>query len=365
MSGPCGRRRLGVRPARCAIGPRRGARWLARAAVAAATVLLCVAAARAAPDLPQTAMRLEVVRGPGAEGCADEALLRAEVARGLGGDPFQDDAPRMLTVRIARDGPELTASMALRDSEGAGETAWSEGFRTRNGCEALLSGVALAIVAQILTAPEGAPPPSEPSPPSEPLLAPSPSPSRARRAAPEPAPAEAAAVPPEPLRLEAGLGATLGLGITPGAAAGMTLSVGVRRSEWSISVEGRALVSMAQEVEAVPIGTSAFTAAALACHRGRFLFGCGVTAVGVLRFVPRDPWTISSPRQPLLGVGARLGSAWSFSDRWSVHGYAEALWNVADAVLRREREANETHPALTWSSPPVGAVFGFGVTTIY
>ncbi|WP_437593739.1 hypothetical protein [Sorangium sp. So ce1000] len=343
-------------------------------------ILLRVAEARAAPEPPRASMRIELVRGPGAKGCPDEPFLRAEVARGLGADPFEDDAPRVLTVSVAREGPELTASMALRDREG--ETTWAEGFSTRSGCEELLSGVALAIVAQILGAPERAHPPADASPRSGPPLPPSPPPAQARRraapeparraapeparrAAPEPAPPEAAPPPPEPLRLEAGLGATLGLGITPGTAAGMTLAVGVRRPDWSIAVEGRGLVSLAQKVEAVPIGTSAFTAAALACHHGRYLFSCGVTAVGVLRFVPRDPWTISSPRQPLLGVGARLGSAWSFSERWSVHGYAEALWNVADPVLRRERGGGETHPALTWSSPPVGAVFGFGVTTIY
>ncbi|WP_437800144.1 hypothetical protein [Sorangium sp. So ce693] len=148
----------------------------------ATTVLLCVAAARAAPELRPAAMRLEVVRGPGAEACADEAFLRAEVARGLGADPFQDDAPRVLTVTIAQAGPELTASMALRESESAGDTTWAEGFGTRNGCEALLSGAALAIVAQILNMPERAPPPSRPH--CRPSPQHRPKPHRRRRAGP-------------------------------------------------------------------------------------------------------------------------------------------------------------------------------------
>ncbi|KYG02933.1 hypothetical protein BE20_49295 [Sorangium cellulosum] len=167
------------------------------------------------------------------------------------------------------------------------------------------------------------------------------------------------------LQIEAGLGATLGLGITPGPAAGMTLSFGVRRPDWSIAVEGRGLVSLAEEVEAVPVGTRAFTAAALACHRGRILFSCGVASVGVIRFVPRAPWTISSPGQPILGIGPRFGSAWPFSDRWSAHAYAEAVWIVADAVLRRQKDGSHLPAPVTWSSPAIGAAFGFGVTATY
>ncbi|WP_437869560.1 hypothetical protein [Sorangium sp. So ce363] len=378
---------LGARPARglCATGPLRGAGRSARTgrsarfAVAAATVLLGAGDARAAPDAPRAAMRIEVVRGPGTESCPGDAFLRAEVARRLGADPFQDDAPQVLTVRIAQEGPELTALLALRD--GAGDTRWADGFGARSGCEELLSGVALAIVARVVSAPEPASPPPEPSSPPpepsppEPSSPPAASPPQAQRARPEPPrPAEppqassrpeTAPAPPERLRLEAGLGATLGQGITPGAAVGMTLSFGVRRHDWSMAVEGRGLVSLAQEVEAVPVRTRAFTAAALACRRGQTLFGCGVASIGVVRFVPRAPWTISSPGQPMLGVGPRFGGAWPLSDRWSAHAYAEAVWIVADAVLRRQKDGSEPPSPLTWSSPPVGAALGFGITAMY
>jgi hypothetical protein len=378
MSSAWARHGLGARQARRAIGSIRNAGRPARAAVAAATaawVLLCVAAARAAPDLPHPAMRLEVLRGPGAEACPDAALLRAEVTRGLGADPFQDDAPRVLTVTIAQAGPELTASMALRESENADETTWAEGFSTRRGCEALLSGAALAIVAQILSAPERAPPPSEPSPALEPSAPPSPPLPQARRAAPEPVrlpehpkaptPPEAAPSPSEPLRLEAGLGATLGLGITPGAAAGMTLSFGVRRPAWSLAVEGRGLVSVAQEVEAVPLGTSAFTMAAVGCLRSSHLFACGVASVGVVRFAARSPWNLALRNDALLGCGARLGSDWPLLDRWSAHGYAEATVIVADAVLRRQSDPRNVPGAIMWSSPPLAATLGLGITAAF
>ncbi|XXY53183.1 hypothetical protein WME91_18815 [Sorangium sp. So ce269] len=359
---------LGAPPARRIVGRRRGAPGLARAAFAAVLGLLWIVEAHAAPAPPEVMMRLEMTRGPGAEACPDETFLRTEVARRFGADPFQDDAPQVLKLNIAREGPELMASMSLRDPEG--ETRWADGFGTRIGCEELLSGVALAIVAQIMGTPEPAPRRPEPSPP--PPQAP-PTPPQVQRPAPEPPrPVERShdssrpqAAPTERLQLEAGLGGILGLGITPGAAAGMTLSLGVRRSDWSIGVEGRGLVALAQEVRTVPVGIRAFTAAALACHRGQYLFGCAVTTVGVVRFVPRDPWTISSPSQPMVGVGPRLGSAWPLSDRWSAYAYAEAVWIVADAVLRREKDGSESPPALSWSSPPAGAALGFGVTAMY
>ncbi|WP_437828799.1 hypothetical protein [Sorangium sp. So ce1153] len=368
MSRTRARHGLGAPPARRVVGRRRGAPGLARAAFAAVLGLLWIAEAHAAPAPPEVLMRLEMTRGPGAEACPDETFLRTEVARMFGADPFQDDAPQVLKVRIAREGPELAASIALRDPEG--ETRWADGFGTRSGCEELLSGVALAIVAQIMDVPEPAPRPREPSP--RPPQAPPPPP-QAQRPAPEPPhPVERSHDSSRPraaltarLQLEAGLGAILGLGITPGAAAGMMLSLGVRRSDWSIGVEGRGLVALAQEVEAMPIGIRAFSAAAVACHRGQYLFGCGVTTVGVVRFVPRDPWTISSPSQPMVGVGPRLGSAWPLSNRWSAYAYGEAVWIVADAVLRRKKDGSESPPALSWSSPPVSAALGFGVTAIY
>jgi hypothetical protein len=68
---------------------------------------------------------------------------------------------------------------------------------------------------------------------------------------------DATADPSEPLRFEVGLGATAGLGITPGIAAGTTLAVGVRWSDWSVAVEGRGLVSLAKEVEGMTLGTTA------------------------------------------------------------------------------------------------------------
>lgn len=367
MSKPRVRRGPGGRSTRCAPGALQRARRSVVAAVAAAMGLLCAADARAVPEPPRAAMRLEVVRGPGAEGCPGETALRAEVARELGADPFRDDAPRVLTVRIERNGVERMASLTLRDTDG--ETEWADAFGTRRPCEELLSGVALAIVAQLLSGPEGAsPPPDPPAPPAAPRSqAPREAldPPRSAERSQAPSRPEAAPPPPERLQLEAGIGATLGLGITPGAAAGATLAVGVRRSGWSLAVEGRGLVSLAQEVKDVPLSSRAVTVAGVGCLRGRYLFGCGVAMVGGVRFLARDPWDLTSRDDALLGFGARLGSDWPLSERWSAHGYAEAAVLVVDAVLRRQGDPRKAPGSLTWSSPPLAAALGLGIAVRY
>jgi hypothetical protein len=145
----------------------------------------------------------------------------------------------------------------------------------------------------------------------------------------------------------------------------MTLSFGVRRPAWSIAVEGRGFVSLGEEVKDMIISTRALTAAGVGCLRGSYLFGCGVATVGFVRFVPRHPWDMTVRDDALFSVGARLGSAWALSDRWSAHGYAEANAIVAEAVIRRRSQRRETAGSITWSSPPVGAALGLGVTATY
>ncbi|KYF67585.1 hypothetical protein BE04_37330 [Sorangium cellulosum] len=145
----------------------------------------------------------------------------------------------------------------------------------------------------------------------------------------------------------------------------MTLSFGVRRSDWSIAVEGRGLVSLAQGVEGVLVGTTGFAAVTLACYRGGPLFGCGIATLGAVRFSPRDPWTMTSRSDSVFGLGARLGAEWPLSRRWSVQGYAEAIWMVNEAAFTRVTHDSATPAPLRWTSSPLGSVFGLGVTATY
>jgi hypothetical protein len=361
-------------------GASRDVRRAACGAVVAAACLLLVAAARAEPEPPRAAVRLEYTRGSGAERCPDEAFLRAEAARLLGYDPFRDDAPLVITARIERAGSELVATLSLRDAEG--KTRWADGFGTSGGCEEIAAGMALTLVAGIQSAPGPAttPPHDLPSPPATPPPQPpsatpapehAPPPQPPRRAAPPPMSVtrpdrkEASAPAEERLQIEAGVGAVVGLGMAPGLAAGMTLTAGVRRGDGSIALEGRGLASLGQEVEGMTMRTTAFMTAGVACLHGRLLFGCGLVTVGAVRFVPGDPWSMRPRTDVLSGLGARLGGEWPLSERWYAHGYIEAIGLVDDVVLRRQSAGSEPPAPLRWASPPLGAALGLLVTATY
>lgn len=359
-------------PARGVLGTSEGARRSACVAVAMIMGLLRVEIAHAAPEAPPHEMKLQLVRDPGAKGCPDETFLRAEVARMLGADPFRDDAPQVLRVHAAPDGPELMVSLVLRDRDGT--TGWAHSFGTRSGCKELLSGAALAIAAYVMSAAERAPPPREPMPPEPPSPSAAPR-SQARRAPPAPSrrgkpptalsgPAAAPAAP-DRLRFETGLGTNLGLGITPGIAAGVTLAAGARWSDWSAAVEGRGFVSLGKEVKGAFVDTTAFSAGPVVCYRGRLLFGCGLATLGAVRFTPREPWTMRSRSDALFGFGARLGAEWPLSGTWSVLGYAEAIWLVDDAELRRSAYDSARPTPLRWTSPPLGGALGLRITATY
>ncbi|KYF60141.1 hypothetical protein BE08_11550 [Sorangium cellulosum] len=145
----------------------------------------------------------------------------------------------------------------------------------------------------------------------------------------------------------------------------MTLSFGVRRSDWSIAVEGRGLVSTDTVVAGTPLGTTAVSAATLACYRGGLLFGCGLATLGAVRFTLRDPWTMRPRSDAVFGFGARLGAELPLSLRWSAQGYAEAAWIVNEAALLRAAHGSATPAPLRWTSSPLGAAFGLGVTATY
>ena len=113
------------------------------------------------------------------------------------------------------------------------------------------------------------------------------------------------------------------------------------------------------------ISTRAFTATGAGCLHGHHLFGCGVAAVGFVRFVPGHPWDMTLRDDALFSAGARLGSDWPLSGTWSARVYAEATAIVADAVLRRQGGRRDTVGSLTWSSPPIGAALGLGITATY
>ncbi len=129
---------------------------------------LALAPRRASADPPRVELRLEYVRGAGAEACpAEPTLLRAEVAARMGYDPFEGaSAPERLTVGMMAKGHGFAAHVERFNAAGA--NTWSETFSMRplqGGCAALMSPLGSYLRALFLTyqggpvTPPAAPPP--------------------------------------------------------------------------------------------------------------------------------------------------------------------------------------------------------------
>jgi hypothetical protein len=152
---------------------------------------LALAPGRANAAPPRVELRLEYVRGAGAEACpAEPTKLRAEVAARMGYDPFEGaSALERLTVVMMAKGHGFAARVERFNAAGA--NTWSETFSTRavqGGCAALMSPLASYLRALFLTYQSG---------PATPPAAPPPEPAAPRPEPAVPAPIPPAASPPE------------------------------------------------------------------------------------------------------------------------------------------------------------------------
>jgi hypothetical protein len=207
--------------------------------------------------------------------CANEAAFRARVVSRLGYDPFREEAPLDLHVRVVARGPTVRAEIT------SAQPGKPSGKRTLEDprCDALGETLASA-VALVLdpVAAAGAPP--APAPPEEPPAAePLPPPAAVAERPREPTP------PPEtPASFVPVIYAdfTTGFARAPGALLGGRIGAGVRRGSFAIAAEGQAettpepaVVSSNDRVEA-----SAFSGALVPCGYIGFVQLCGVAAIG-------------------------------------------------------------------------------------
>ncbi|WP_438026780.1 hypothetical protein [Sorangium sp. So ce233] len=329
-------------------------------------------------------MRLEFIRGPGAEHCPDEQFLRAETARQMGGvDPYEAEAPLTITAAIERRRGKLVASMFLRDRS-TGRGLWADGFSSREDCETLVTTIALSIAvllddaARLAAAPPAPPaptrsadramPPDEPCPPDrpcppQPTPAPASVPPPPQRRLPPARTSPRSSAPPAPaerFRWVAGLDAVIGLGLTPGISIGPALSIGGRWPAWSVALEARGLSSLSAELEEVPMGASFFMTNAAVCLHRHILFACGAVQLGMLRVAPEIPLGAASFLNFGVGLSGRLGIDWPLSKRLSARGYLDVARTLTGAAIGRRPNDRMSDRAL-WSSPDVVGTFGLGV----
>ncbi|WP_437610290.1 hypothetical protein WMF20_02220 [Sorangium sp. So ce834] len=373
---------------------RRFQRAALAAMTAAAIATLGIAPVRAEPRAAPARVRLEFLRGPGAEDCPDERFLREQTIRKLAGvEPFDAAAPLTLTASIERRRGELTAALFLRDRSGRG--LWADGFSASADCEVLVSAIALSIVVLLdgdelpampgatpdLPAAPGAPPappqpidqatlseqpcsPDRPCPPQ-----PTPAPASPPHKKPPPrktptvrAPSGSSAPPPpaESFRWVAGLDAVTGLGLTPGVAVGSALFVGGRWPAWSAALELRGLSSLSADIEEVPMAASFVTANVAVCLHRQLLFACGAVELGMLRVVPEVPLDARPFLNLGVGLGGRIGVDWPVSQSLSARGYLNVVHTLTGAAIGR-RPHELTPDSALWSAPDIAGTLGFGL----
>ncbi|WP_437293125.1 hypothetical protein [Sorangium sp. So ce426] len=122
---------------------KRAARAALASMAAGAMSVVGVTPVRAEPTPTPLRVRIEFIRGPGAEDCPDEPFLRAETARAMGGvDPYDAEAPFTMTASIERRHGKLAASLFLRDGDGHGR--WADGFSARDDCKVLVTAMSVS-----------------------------------------------------------------------------------------------------------------------------------------------------------------------------------------------------------------------------
>ena len=93
-------------------------------------------------------VRLEWIRGEGADECPSGATMAAEITRRLGRDPFASDAAVAIEVALRREGTAWTAHIQARGESGA-ITAARDLRSEAPTCASLASAVALAVALTI------------------------------------------------------------------------------------------------------------------------------------------------------------------------------------------------------------------------
>ncbi|TKC98020.1 hypothetical protein [Polyangium fumosum] len=283
-----------------------------------AVVLGFVSGARGEP-LRVPPWRLEYVQSAGTESCSDKKEQQLSVAARLGYDPFDDAAPRTISVTVVSTPQKFEAFIEARDEEGQivnTSKAWAPALR----CDQLVENVAVFLVDIVdpVTVPQP-PAPAESAPvapaqanppPSTPPVPPVPpprsieAPVRDTPAPPRPSPPRSPWVP----KLMLTLGGGVALEAAPGVAPSFTLGGGLRWRLFSASLEGRYDVPGRDGTRAA----SQLGLALLPCVHpgvwGRRLFLEACLSGHVTHFwLQADRTNESRAQQNVFGVGVRGG----------------------------------------------------------
>ena len=169
-----------------------------------------------------------------------------------------------------------------------------------------------------------------------------------------PVPAPAVEPAPKPIRARAALGMVGGIGSAPVRNLGVTVSVGARRVDLSIDVEGRADLPASVPLEVGKVSTSLLVASLVPCIHWRVVAGCGLVTGGALRAAGHGLVDSRQVSDPYVALGARVALEVPVSGKLNLIAHADASAPLITTELRVGGEE-------LWTTPPVSFLVGLGV----
>ncbi|MDC3955486.1 hypothetical protein [Polyangium jinanense] len=338
------------------------------------TVLAASICLLAAPAAAQETYRLDYVREPGTEICPNEAVFRAAVSREVGRDPFQPDAPNLLTVVFRRSEKNVRVQIVAKSISGAEQRA-PEHEKPTWQCAGLLHHAAFSagMLIEPLEPPEPEPHIAPPTPPAPPALpAPSLPPS-----SPPPPPTAAQTVravplprPGPPTRILISFAGGAASGSTPTWSPSLVFGLGLRQAELSLGVEIRYDAESERIEEPYRIRGSQRFGMLIPCQHARVrswlqLDKCILISVGYLdRSIEHDSkvWNFLEEKPTFTwGVGLRGGLSFPLGQSVTLQTRLDILFvpdPPEEIVLDREIW---TYPYAS-AALQVGLVYAFDVT---
>jgi hypothetical protein len=275
--------------------------------------------------------RLKLVYDPAETGCATKVRLVSAIVARLGADPFLDDAPETVEVKVNRTATELNASV-VRSGPG-GETGRRELQSPTLDCSELFRAVELAVAIAV--------------DPHAGLVNPRP------RVVIAPAPAVVTPVPePEtPLPLHAGLGLLGAIGNGPTPTMGFALMLGLQKGSFELGIGGRVELPSGLAVQGGRLGTQVLVGNLAACLAISRFRACGLGELGALRVSSTGIDPVVYQTVLVVNAGARFAVHFAAAEHFSLRPFIEVGASLARTTLMFDG-------APVWVTPPVTGTLG-------